>query len=116
MSHRGSGRGPNTVADASHLDAADLARAVAMRHDPGLVTLEPPCQGTLRAGFWKPDSRVGLQSLKQDIDVVFHILGHLEARRRTPTGSLRLENTTFISYEKDWTLPVDCRRTVLKEP
>lgn len=33
MSHRGSGRGPNTIADASHLDAADLAQAVAIRRD-----------------------------------------------------------------------------------
>lgn len=33
MSHRGSGRGPTTVADASHLDAADAARAVALRRD-----------------------------------------------------------------------------------
>ena len=33
MSHRGSGRGPHTVSDASHLDAADLARAVALRRD-----------------------------------------------------------------------------------
>lgn len=33
MSHRGSGRGPNTIADASHLDAADLARVLAIRRD-----------------------------------------------------------------------------------
>lgn len=33
MSHRGSGRGPNTIADASHLDAADLARVFAIRRD-----------------------------------------------------------------------------------
>lgn len=33
MSHRGSGRGPTTVADASHLDAADMAQAFAIRRD-----------------------------------------------------------------------------------
>jgi hypothetical protein len=33
VTHRGSGRGPTTVADASHLDAADAARAVAIRRD-----------------------------------------------------------------------------------
>lgn len=33
MTHRGSGRGPTTVADASHLDAADAAAAVALRRD-----------------------------------------------------------------------------------
>jgi hypothetical protein len=33
VSHRGSGRGPTTVADASHLDAADAAKAVALRRD-----------------------------------------------------------------------------------
>ena len=33
MSHRGSGRGPTTIADASHLDAADAAKAVALRRD-----------------------------------------------------------------------------------
>ena len=33
MSRRGSGRGPTTVADASHLDPADAALAVALRRD-----------------------------------------------------------------------------------
>ncbi len=33
MSHRGSGRDPNTIANASHLDAADLAQAIALRRD-----------------------------------------------------------------------------------
>lgn len=33
MTHRGSGRGPHTVEQASHLDAADAARAVALRRD-----------------------------------------------------------------------------------
>ena len=33
MSHRGSGRGPNTIACASHLGAADLAQAIAIRRD-----------------------------------------------------------------------------------
>ncbi len=33
MTHRGSGRGPTTIADASHLDAADAARSVAIRRD-----------------------------------------------------------------------------------
>ena len=33
MTHRGSGRGPHTVEHASHLDAADAARAVALRRD-----------------------------------------------------------------------------------
>lgn len=33
MTHRGSGRGPYTVEHASHLDAADAARAVALRRD-----------------------------------------------------------------------------------
>ena len=33
MTHRGSGRGPHTIEHASHLDAADLARAVAIRRD-----------------------------------------------------------------------------------
>lgn len=45
MSHRGSGRGPNTVADASHLDAADLARAVAMRHDMLVARQRVPYAG-----------------------------------------------------------------------
>jgi len=31
--HRGSGRGPHTIEHASHLDAEDLARAVAIRRD-----------------------------------------------------------------------------------
>lgn len=31
--HRGSGRGPHTIEHASHLDAADLAQAVALRRD-----------------------------------------------------------------------------------
>jgi hypothetical protein len=31
--HRGSGRGPHTIEHASHLDAADLAQAVAIRRD-----------------------------------------------------------------------------------
>ena len=31
--HRGSGRGPNTIEHASHLDAADLMQAVAIRRD-----------------------------------------------------------------------------------
>jgi hypothetical protein len=31
--HRGSGRGPHVVEHASHLDAADLAQAVALRRD-----------------------------------------------------------------------------------
>lgn len=33
MTHRGSGRGPHTIEHASHLDAADLAQAVALRRD-----------------------------------------------------------------------------------
>lgn len=33
MTHRRSGRGPHTVEHASHLDAADAARAVARRRD-----------------------------------------------------------------------------------
>lgn len=33
MNHRGSGRSPNTVADASHLDAADMAQVFALRRD-----------------------------------------------------------------------------------
>ena len=33
MTHRGSGRGPHTIEHASHLDAADLAQAVAIRRD-----------------------------------------------------------------------------------
>ena len=33
MSHRGSGRGPNTIADASHLGADDLAKAITIRRD-----------------------------------------------------------------------------------
>ncbi len=33
MGHRGSGRGPHAVERASHLDAADAARAVALRRD-----------------------------------------------------------------------------------
>lgn len=31
--HRGSGRGPHTIEHASHMDAADLAQAVAIRRD-----------------------------------------------------------------------------------
>lgn len=31
--HRGSGRGPHTVEHASHLDAEDAARSVALRRD-----------------------------------------------------------------------------------
>ena len=33
VSHRGSGRDPNTIANASHLDAADLAQAISIRRD-----------------------------------------------------------------------------------
>ena len=33
MSHRGSGRGPNTIANASHLGAADMAKVFALRRD-----------------------------------------------------------------------------------
>lgn len=33
MTHRGSGRGPHVVEHASHLSAADLAAAVALRRD-----------------------------------------------------------------------------------
>ena len=33
VTHRGSGRGPNTIEHASHLSAVDLASAVAIRRD-----------------------------------------------------------------------------------
>ncbi len=44
MSHRGSRRGPNTIADASHLDAADLAQAVAIRRDRLAKRQSAPCR------------------------------------------------------------------------
>ncbi len=42
MTHRGSGRGPHTVEHASHLDAADAARAVALRRDRLIVRQRVP--------------------------------------------------------------------------
>lgn len=44
MTHRGSGRGPHTVEHASHLDAADLAQAVALRRDRLVARQRVPYQ------------------------------------------------------------------------
>lgn len=48
MTHRGSGRGPNTVEHASHLSAADLAASVALRRDRLVARQRVPYQADPR--------------------------------------------------------------------
>lgn len=48
MTHRGSGRGPNVVEHASHLSAADLAAAVALRRDRLVARQRVPYPADLR--------------------------------------------------------------------
>lgn len=48
MTHRGSGRGPNTIEHASHLSAADLAHAVALRRDRLVARQRVPYQAAPR--------------------------------------------------------------------
>lgn len=82
MTHRGSGRGPHTIEHASHLDAADLAQAVAIRRDR-LVARQ-------REGW--------AESRADEIHTLAAVYDHLRAfTERRRAGEIKAETPTELA-------------------